>query len=178
MILGLTVDPDRQLDALNFMNKRKDYENIEPWSKSEEKFGKWLIKKIGPAQTFVYEATGGRFWHTFLGAECAILTTTGNKTGKKRKTPLLYLENGDDIVMVASQAGFSTDPYWYKNLKKNPQATIQIGTKIRTMFAREATENEKLALWPQLDAIYEGYKEYRARAKGIREIPIVIFSDV
>lgn len=159
------------------MPKPKDYDNMGPWSEKQEKFGKWFIKKIGKSQTKVYELSNGRLWNTFLGAPCAILTTIGRKTGEKRKTPLLYLEHEGDVVMVASQGGFSTEPFWYKNISANPEVTIQIGGRKRTMIARNASDEEKEVLWPKLDAIYEGYKEYRARTKGIRVIPIVIFSD-
>ena len=156
---------------------KKDYENMGPWSARQEKFGKSFIKKIAKWQTAVYEATGGRLWNTFLGAPVAILTTTGHKSGAARKTPLLYLEQGNDVVMVASQGGFSTEPYWYKNILSNPVVQIQIGNNKRTMQARIATDEEKETLWPKLDAIYEGYKEYRARTRNIRVIPIVIFSE-
>ena len=159
------------------MAKSKNYDDIGPWSDRQERFGKWLIKKIGKAQTFVYEKTGGRLWNRFLGAPCAILTTTGKKTGLPRKTPLLYMEQGDEVIMVASQGGFSTEPFWYKNIKANPVVQIQIGNRKRTMVARTATEQEAEQLWPKLDAIYEGYKEYRARTRGIRIIPILIFSE-
>ena len=155
----------------------KDYDNMDPWSERQEKFGKWFIKKIARWQTAIYEATGGKVWKTFLGAPVAILTTTGHKSGEPRKTPLLYLEHGDDIVMVASQGGFSTEPFWYKNILKNPVVQVQVGSRKRTMVARNATDAEKDILWPKLDAIYEGYKEYRARTRGIRVIPIVIFSE-
>ena len=154
----------------------KNYDDMKPWSAKQEKFGKRFIKRIAKWQTFVYEKTNGRFWNTFLGAPCAILTTTGRKTGEARKTPLLFLEQDNEVVMVASQGGFSTLPFWYLNIKANPTVHIQIGANKRKMQAREASEDEKQALWPKLDAIYEGYKEYRARTKGVPEIPILIFS--
>ena len=154
----------------------KDYDKLGPWSAGQEKFGKFFIKRVGRWQSFVYELTGGRVWKTCLGAPVAILTTTGHKTGVKRKTPLLYMRDGENVVMVASQGGFSTEPFWYKNICANPLVEIQIGNQKRRMSAREASAEEKAQLWPQLDAIYEGYKEYRARTRGVREIPILIFS--
>jgi len=155
----------------------KNYEELGPWSAKQERFGKWFIKKIAKWQTFVYETSGGKLWNTFLGCPCAILTTTGKKTGLERKTPLLYLEYKNQVVMVASQGGFSTEPFWYKNTLANPVVSIQIGNNKRKMTARIATQAEAEFLWPQLDDMYEGYKEYRARTSGIREIPIVIFSE-
>lgn len=159
---------------------KNDHSNdsVEPWSAGQERFGKWFIKRIGKWQTFVYELTGGRLWSRFLGVECAILTTTGRKSGEPRKTPLLYLAQGDDVVMVASQGGFSSMPLWYRNLQTTPEASVQVGKLKRRMTARDANEQEREQLWPQLDALYSGYQEYRARTDGVREIPIVIFSPI
>ena len=148
---------------------------MKPWTAKEEKFGKFFIKRIGKWQTSVYEMSGGRLWNKFLGVPCAILTTTGAKTGQQRKTPLLYLEHENTVVMVASTGGFSKDPFWYKNLLKTPEVFVQIGNNKRKMQARTASAEERDILWPKLDEIYDGYKEYRARTEGIREIQIVIF---
>lgn len=147
-----------------------------PWTEKQERFGKKFIKRIAKWQTWVYEKTNGRIWNKFLGVHCAILTTTGKKTGLPRKTPLLYLKDGDNIVMVASQGGFSTEPFWYKNLCHTHKAQIQIGGEKYQVTSRDATEDEATDLWPKLDAIYKGYAEYRARTEGIRVIPIVIFT--
>lgn len=158
------------------MAKKKDYASMQAWTEKEEKFGKKFIKKIAKWQTKVFEISGGRLWNTFLGCPCAILTTTGAKSGLERKTPLLYLEDGNNIVMVASTGGFSKDPFWYKNICNKPQVFVQIKSEKKAMIAREATADEREDLWPKLDAIYDGYQEYRARTRGIREIPIMIFS--
>lgn len=157
---------------------KKNNADIKPWTAKQERFGKWFIKKIAKCQTVVYEKTGGRLWNTFLGCHCAILTTTGKKTGLARKTPLLYLEHNNQVVMVASQGGFSTEPFWFKNIQSNPIVQIQIGSKKRAMQAKIATADEAALLWPKLDELYEGYQEYRARTNGVREIPIVIFSPI
>jgi len=156
----------------------KDYDSLGPWSDKQERFGKFFIKKIGKWQTKVYEATDGKLWNTFLGAPCAILTTTGRKSGEPRKTPLLYLEQDGEVVMVASQGGFSTLPLWYRNIQSKPEVEVQIKAYKRKMRAREASEAEKAELWPKLETVYEGYKEYRARTRGVRDIPILIFKDI
>lgn len=158
------------------MSSSNSSQVVKPWTAKQEKFGKLFIKKIARWQTKVYELTGGKLWHTFLGAPCAILTTTGRKSGQQRKTPLLFLLDGDSVVMAASQGGFSTLPAWYLNIKSSPDVQIQIGANKRNMLAREASESEKERLWPMLDEIYDGYAEYRARTQGVRDIPILIFT--
>ena len=149
---------------------------FKPYTQRQEKFGEWFIKNIGGWQTRVYEWSGGRVWHKFLGSECAILTTTGRKSGEPRKTPLLYLRDGDDIVMVASKGGMTTMPLWYRNLETDPQVQIQVGKIKRCYRARDADDAEAQRLWPALDDMYSGYAEYRARVDGKRRVPVVIFT--
>jgi deazaflavin-dependent oxidoreductase (nitroreductase family) len=147
---------------------------IKPYSEREEKFGFWLIKNIGKWQVSVYRATGGRIWNKFLGAPVAILTSVGHKSGEIRRTPLLYLEQGENVVIVASKGGMSKPPIWMFNLKKTAECEIQIGPRNRTMRARIATEAEEQDLWPKLTAIYADFEEYRARTDGVRHINLFI----
>lgn len=153
-------------------------ENIKPYTQGQEKFGTWFINTLGRWQVRIYELTGGRLWNTFLGAPVAILTTVGRKTGKVRKIPLLYLMQGDNVVMTASKGGMSTLPVWYHNVKANPTVHIQIGKQKKAYRMREASEAEEQSLWPQLEAMYEDYREYRARTAAIRRIPVLIFEPV
>ena len=157
------------------MNQKVDFK---PYTDRQERFGVWFIKNIGSWQTRVYELSGGRVWHKFLGVECAILTTTGHKSGAPRKTPLLYLRQGDTIVMVASKGGMLTLPQWYRNIEANSRVHIQIGKEKNLYQARDADNSEERVLWPQLDDLYSGYAEYRARVEGKRRVPVVIFEPV
>jgi deazaflavin-dependent oxidoreductase (nitroreductase family) len=155
------------------MNESPEFK---PYTHGQEKFGEWIIKKIGRWQTRVYEWTGGRVWHKFLGSECAILTTTGRKSGEPRKTPLLFLREGDDVIMVASKGGMTTLPLWYRNIEANSTVHIQIGKVKKQYIARDADAAEADSLWPKLDEVYDGYAEYRARLVGKRGVPVVIFT--
>ena len=152
--------------------------NIQRYTPKQEKFGSWIISKVGRWQTTVYELTGGRLWNTFLGGPVAILTTVGRKSGVLRKVPLLFLQHGDDVVMTASKGGMSTLPVWYHNVVAADTVDIQIGSDKKTYRMREANEQEETTLWPLLEAMYPDYKEYRARTEGVRKIPVLIFSPV
>ena len=152
--------------------------NIQPYSPKQEKFGSWIISKVGHWQTTVYELTGGRLWNTFLGGPVAILTVVGRKSGVVRKVPLLYLRHGDQIVMTASKGGMSKLPVWYHNVVAADTVDIQVGNEKKTYRMREANEQEETTLWPLLEAMYPDYKEYRARTEGVRNIPVLIFSPV
>ena len=149
--------------------------NIQPYSPKQEKFGSWIISKVGSWQTTVYELTGGRLWNTFLGGPVAILTTVGRKSKAVRKVPLLFLKHGDDVVMTASKGGMSRLPVWYHNVVAADTVDIQIGSDRKTYRMREANEQEETTLWPLLETMYPDYKEYRARTEGVRKIPVLIF---
>ena len=87
-------------------------------------------------------------------ARILLVNHTGAKSGAKRTSPLMYHEDGDVVAVVASRAGQPTNPAWFHNLKANPDATIQIGSEIREVRARVATDEERDRLWPQFVASY------------------------
>ncbi|NQX87550.1 MAG: nitroreductase family deazaflavin-dependent oxidoreductase [Halioglobus sp.] len=151
---------------------------IKPYTPGQERFGSWLISRVGRLQTAVYEMTGGRVWNTFLGGPVAILTVVGRKSGLVRKVPLLYLRQGEDVVMTASKGGMTTLPVWYYNVAAADTVVIQIGKAKKTYRMREATAEEEAVLWPQLEQMYPDYKAYRARTEGVRHIPVLVFSPV
>lgn len=153
-------------------------QDIQPYTQKQEKFGSWVISKVGRWQTTVYELTGGRLWNTFLGGPVAILTTVGRKSGLVRKVPLLFLKHGDEVVMTASKGGMSKLPIWYHNVVAAETSDIQIGNQKKTYRMREANAEEEEILWPKLEEMYPDYKEYRARTEGVRHIPVLIFTPV
>ncbi|MCZ6571036.1 MAG: nitroreductase family deazaflavin-dependent oxidoreductase [Deltaproteobacteria bacterium] len=127
-------------------------------------------------QTVAYRLTGGALGGVTSGVPTLLLTTTGRKSGRARTTPLLYLEDGSDYVVVASSAAQPTHPAWWLNLEKNPDATIQIGSEKKAVRAAQADGNEKKRLWPRLTEIYEGFQVYQDNVK--RDIPVVILTPV
>lgn len=149
--------------------------DFKPYTEKQEKFGSWFIKRIGKWQATVYEISRGKLWNTFLGGPVAILTTVGRKSGEPRKTPLLYVKHDGNVVMAASKGGMKGAPLWWRNIEANHQVHIQIGAHKQSYNARQANEAEEKTLWPKLDAIYDGYAEYRARCEGVRHIPVIIF---
>lgn len=126
------------------------------------------------AHTFLYKRTGGRLGHSIPGVrgKMLLLDHVGAKSGVKRTSPLLYVEDGADVVIVASKGGFPKNPAWFYNLKANPDTTVQIGSEIRPVRARVAKPEERDRLWELAVRAYRGYEDYRARAD--REIPLVI----
>lgn len=105
------------------------------------------------------------------GAPVFLLTTRGRKTGRQRTIPLLYLADGDDLIIVGSQGGAPTHPAWYLNLKADPHAEAEIGTSRFAVRAQAVSEAERSALWPRLVALYPPYAAYQRRTS--RQIPIL-----
>jgi F420H(2)-dependent quinone reductase len=131
------------------------------------------IKWMSKAQTWIFKKTNGKLGNKFLkGAEVGILTTIGRKSGEPRESPLLFLQEGRRIVLVASQGGRATNPMWYLNLVANPKVSFQTKTGRYELTAREATDAERDEYWPKLDAMYADFVNYRSYTD--RKIPIVI----
>jgi F420H(2)-dependent quinone reductase len=122
----------------------------------------------------LYRWTGGRLGGKVKGAPVLLLDHVGRKTGRSRTAPVIYLKDGDDLVIVASRSGSDAMPAWFLNLKANPGTTVQVGRERRAVRAREATAEEKERLWPRLVEMFPDYDVYRRRTE--REIPVVILS--
>src|SRR2546428_3932791 len=76
-----------------------------------------------------FRANEGRVGGPFQGAPVLLLHTTGAKSGLERVNPLMYLSDGDRILVFASKGGFPTSPDWYHNLKANSNASVAVGTQ-------------------------------------------------
>ena len=109
---------------------------------------------------------------TLVGMPVLLLTTTGRKTGKQRTTPLTFLHDGADLVLIASNGGADRPPDWWLNLQHNPRAVVQVGRGKSTVTARTASADERARLWPVITAAYAGYAKYQQ--KTIRQIPVVL----
>ena len=145
------------------------------FSPLQERLASPLIRALSAANTWVYRLSGGRIGGRFRGgAPVLLLTTVGRKSGQPRTAPLLYLEDGENLVIVASKGGMSHHPVWYLNLEANPDVKVQVGSERRRMRARRALDEEKAKLWPRLVAMYGDYDTYQGRTD--RNIPVVILS--
>ena len=131
-----------------------------------------IFKITGTIHVALYRLTGGRIGGRAFGAPVLLLTARGRKTGKLRTTPLLYLEDGDRLVVVASKGGAPRHPAWFLNLSANPQVTVERRRKRLTMRAREADDAERQRYWPQVVAMYSGYAKYQEKTS--RRIPLVV----
>ncbi len=131
-----------------------------------------MIKLFGKAHRVLYRMTGSRFFANLGQVPTLLLTATGRKSGKPRTVPLIYVENDDGYAVVASFAGAPEHPAWYRNLQKNPAASVQIEDRVLPVTASTATAEEKKSLWPRFTAIYPDYDTYQEETE--RDIPVVL----
>jgi deazaflavin-dependent oxidoreductase (nitroreductase family) len=119
-----------------------------------------------------YRATDGREGHDWRGAHTLLLTTTGRRSGRPHTSPLIYGRDGDRLLIVASRGGSDAPPAWYLNLAANPEVEVQLlGDRFRAR-ARDATAEEKPALWRTMTAEWPAYDDYQKRTE--RQIPVVV----
>lgn len=145
-------------------------------SQFSNKHGVYLGRRSAKIHVALYRRTGGRLGGHVPGwpsARILLLDHTGAKSGVRRTSPLMYREDCDVVAVVASKGGQPTHPAWFHNLKANPDTTIQIGSGLRDVRARVATDEERARLWPKFVALYPGY-DFLQRLAGGRKIPIVI----
>ena len=101
-----------------------------------------------------------------------LLDHVGRKSGRHMTSPLIYGEDGDDLILVASFGGAPRDPFWWPNLKASPETTVNVYGDVRRVRARQATPEEKTRIWPKMVEIYAPYEDYQRKTE--RDIPVVI----
>jgi deazaflavin-dependent oxidoreductase (nitroreductase family) len=135
---------------------------------------KRVIRFFTALNVWVYRLTGGRAMNKMEGAPVCLVTMTGRKSGREKTIALMYTPHGQDVLLVASLGGAPQHPAWYYNLKAHPEIEIQVGRVRRRMRAREASPEEKRALWPVAVANYRSFAAYQERTS--REIPLFVCS--
>ncbi len=105
-----------------------------------------------------------------------LLDHVGAKSGQKRTTPLIYLADGEDLIIVASRGGSPKNPAWLHNLVANPETEVEIRRDRFPVRCSVMSSEERARYWPKLTAMYKDYDGYQERAN--REIPVVRLSRV
>jgi deazaflavin-dependent oxidoreductase (nitroreductase family) len=118
-----------------------------------------------------FRANEGRVGGPFEGAPVLLLTSTGARSGEQRTTPVVYLRDGDRMVIFASKGGAPTNPAWYHNLRANPAATVEVGNETTGVNAVVTEGEERERLFDRQAELFPQFADY-AR-KTTREIPVV-----
>jgi deazaflavin-dependent oxidoreductase (nitroreductase family) len=142
----------------------------------------WILRVLGRfrvvrrsvrGHVVLYRLSNGRVGGSFGGAPILLLTTVGRKTGKRWTTPLIYLADGDEFVVVAGGRGI-VRPSWYYNLRDDPDVTIRVGRRSLRVRASTVGSERRAELWARLTAIFPAYESHQRTAE--REFPVVAFT--
>jgi deazaflavin-dependent oxidoreductase (nitroreductase family) len=136
--------------------------------------GPIFIKIATPIDRWLIPATNGRL-SVLVGQPILVLEMKGAKSGKPRRIPLVYMMDGDRVILVASFVGKPRNPAWYHNLKANPLVKLFLKGRTGNYTAEEATGVERERLWADVTAFYGGYAKYQERTGG-RVIPLMILT--
>jgi deazaflavin-dependent oxidoreductase (nitroreductase family) len=120
----------------------------------------------------LYRLSGGRVGGKVGRAPVLLLTTTGRKSGEPRTAPIVYLADGEDVVVINTNAGNARIPAWSLNLKANPEAEVEIGGERRKVRARVAEGEERAELWRKHNEQYSGFDVYKEKLD--REISVIV----
>ena len=121
----------------------------------------------------LFRGTGRRFGTELGNVRVLFLHHHGAKTGKERISPLLYVQDGDNLAIIASKGGHQRNPAWLHNLNANPDAEVELKGGVRAVRARVAEGEERERIWKKAVAVWPDYERYQRRAPH-REIPVVV----
>ncbi len=119
-----------------------------------------------------FRANAGKVGGRFAGATVLLLTTKGARSGQPHTTPLVYLPDGERLVVFASKGGAPTNPDWYHNLRKHPEVSVEVGTEKFDARAVAATGQERDSLYARQAARFPAFADYEKRTT--RKIPVVV----
>jgi F420H(2)-dependent quinone reductase len=136
-----------------------------------ERFNTWFssvipagtLRRIGKLNVPLYRLTRGRLFGSIAGTPVLLLTTTGRKSGQQRTAPVLYMADGERLIVIGSNAGNPRPPAWALNLEANPEAEVQVRGDRRSVRARVAEGDERDDLWRRMNELYGGFEDYRER---------------
>ena len=129
-------------------------------------------RALTDSHVWLYRLTGGRIGGRVRGVDIVLLEHVGRKSGKRRTSPLLYIRDGKNLVIIASKGGAAKHPAWWINLRANAETTVQVGGERRLVRAREAEGEERERLWARVVDAWPDYENYQRRTE--RRIPVVV----
>jgi deazaflavin-dependent oxidoreductase (nitroreductase family) len=142
------------------------------WARFSMSLGATGLRWTGKLNVPLYRASGGRLMGKVGKAPVLLLTTTGRKSGEPRTAPVLYLADGERLIVIGSNAGNAGAPAWSLNLKANPDAEVEVGRTRRQVRARVAEGEERVELWRKANQQYAGFDDYESKTN--RDIALFV----
>jgi deazaflavin-dependent oxidoreductase (nitroreductase family) len=124
------------------------------------------------AHARLFAKTSGGFLGRWMGSPVLVIEVVGRKSGKLRRVPIIYMPDGDRIVVVAANGGNDRTPAWWLNLRETGEADIVIGAERRHVSARVAEGDEREDLWERFAKVYPGIDEYKTFTD--RTLPVIV----
>jgi F420H(2)-dependent quinone reductase len=119
------------------------------------------FRRLGKLNKPIYKLSGGRIGGRVNKAPVLLLTTTGRRSGQQRTTPVVYIRDGDSVVVINTNAGHERVPAWSLNLTANPAGEVEIGRDSHRVVARVAEGEEREDLWRRHNEQYGGFDMYK-----------------
>jgi deazaflavin-dependent oxidoreductase (nitroreductase family) len=118
-----------------------------------------------------FRASGGVVGGELAGMSLLLLTTIDARSGRPRTTPLAYHRRGDRYLVIASNGGATRHPNWFRNLERDPNVTIEVGTETFPARARILDNSERDAAFAAIVAQTPAAGAFQAKAG--RTIPVI-----
>ena len=142
------------------------------WARLSNSLGATGLRLVGKLNAPLYRLSGGRVGGKLGKAPILLLTTTGRKSGQPRTAPVLYLADGDNFVVINTNAGNEKTPAWSLNLRANPEAAVEVGNKRVEVRSRLAEGEERAELWRRHMQQYSGWEFYESKLD--REVGVFV----
>lgn len=105
------------------------------------------------------------------GRPLLLLTTTGARSGKPYTAPMMYIPDGDRLLVIASNIGAPKHPDWYHNLVAHPEVTVELGAETFNAIATVIEGVERQRLWTSIVELYPFFADHQAKTS--RQIPVI-----
>jgi len=142
------------------------------WSRVSSALPDAWLRRVGKLNVPVYRLTRGRLMGRVGRAPVLLLTTTGRRSGEARIAPVVFSRDGDDLIVIGSNAGNARVPAWALNLRAHPPAEVQVRGNRRPVRARVAEGSERERLWRLANGDYAGFEDYEQLTE--REIAVFV----
>ena len=119
-----------------------------------------------------FRANRGKSDNPMASRPLLLLTTTGAKSGQPRTTPMMYISDGENLLVIASNAGAPTHPDWYHNLVAHPEVTVEVKNETYKAIATVAEGAERQRLWNRIVELYPFFADHQAKVS--RQIPVIV----
>ncbi len=131
-----------------------------------------MLRALGKLNVPIYRLTRGRVMGKVGQAPVLLLTSIGRRSGQPRTAPVLFLADGERVVVIGSNAGNTKAPAWSHNIKANPDCEVQIRGERRDVRARLTEGEERTELWGKMNEQYAGFEDYDERTS--RDIGVFV----